>query len=388
MADWRPLVTDPDRRAELIRVIGESVELPEPTEMSLLLDRAVTRAYLAQDDIVPDPDDVTVHSLGAAVTAFAAAPRAAGLFGGAAGLGWTLEHLVGGEDSEPVCASIDQALLHRLDTWADDYDLISGLVGLGVYALERGEAAALVIARVLALLERTAQPHDGGVAWHTPAELLPRWQRELNPEGYWNYGLSHGLPGVVGLLARCVKLDVEAARARALLDGAMTALLAIDHANGYPAWLPARRSGNSRRVAWCYGDLGVAISVLAAARSCDRDDWRARGLAIAHRCTGHDATIEDAGICHGTAGAAHLLNRIANATGDDMFADAARRWIDQTLAFGRTHGGFPSKSPTDADAFIADASVLTGAPGVALVLHAAISEVEPTWDRLILADCC
>ena len=50
--------------------------------------------------------------------------------------------------------------------------------------------------------------------------------------------------------------------------------------------------------------------------------------------------------------------------------------------------GFPANMP-DEDGkrkMVADASLLTGAGGVALVLHAASSEVEPAWDRLLLVE--
>ncbi len=387
MADWRPLVTDPVRRAELATVIREIVDaVPAPSELTGHLDHAVMRAYLAQHDIVADPDDTVGSSLVSAVNAFAAAPVQPALFSGACGLGWTIEHLAGGDTAEEVCETIDRALLLRLATWTDDYDLIAGLVGFGIYSLERGAAGLAVTTRVIELLESSARPHDGGVAWHTRVDLLPEWQQVVAPDGYWNYGLAHGLPGVVGLLARCVRLDVEAARARPLLDGAMTALLAVGPAD-YPSWTPSESGGN-RRVAWCYGDLGVAFGILAAARACDRSDWRDAALGLARRCASvDDPMIRDAGLCHGTAGAAHLFARLWNATGEDLFADAARRYLDRTLAIRRTEpvAGFPMA--VGADAWMPSATVLTGAAGVALAFHAAITETEPTWDRMLLVDC-
>jgi hypothetical protein len=35
---------------------------------------------------------------------------------------------------------------------------------------------------------------------------------------------------------------------------------------------------------------------------------------------------------------------------------------------------------------VADATLLTGAAGVALVLAAAVSDEEPAWDRFLLVD--
>ncbi len=387
MADWQPLVTDPVRRAELATAIREIVDaVPAPTDLTGHLDHAVMRAYLAQHDIVADDEDAVGSSLVAAVNAFASAPVLPSLFGGACGLGWTIEHLAGGETAEDVCATIDRALLHRLATWTDDYDLIAGLVGFGIYSLERGAAGLAITTQVIELLERSARPHDGGLAWHTRVELLPEWQQAVAPDGYWNYGLAHGLPGVVGFLARCVRLEIEAARARPLLDGAMTALLAVGPTN-YPSWIPS--DGGNRRIAWCYGDLGVVFGILAAARACDRSDWHDAALGLARGCASvvDDPMIRDAGLCHGTAGAAHLFARLWNATGEDVFADAAQRWLDRTFAIRRIEpvAGFPVFAGPDE--WRPSATLLTGAAGVALAFHAAITDTEPTWDRMLLVDC-
>lgn len=371
MTDWRPLVVDSARRGEVAAAIREVVGgLVFPDNMPGQLDRAITRAYLAQHDIVPDPDDAVGDALVGAVNAFAGAPVVPALFGGACGLGWTIEHLAGGETAEEVSATIDRALLDRLATWTDDYDLVSGLVGFGVYGLERGEAGRPLTTLVIDLLERSARPHDGGLAWYTAPELLADWQRGEAPEGYWNYGLAHGLPGVIGLLARCLRFDIEPARVRPLLDGAMTALLAVGPA-GFPMWRPSQHE-SQRRTAWCYGDLGVSFGILAAGTICKRADWLEAALVLARSCAEYDdPTIREASLCHGTAGAMHLFARWWHATGEDVFAAAARRWLARTLANRSTE----------------EAGLIGGPAGVALALHAAITETEPTWDRMLLVDC-
>jgi hypothetical protein len=50
--------------------------------------------------------------------------------------------------------------------------------------------------------------------------------------------------------------------------------------------------------------------------------------------------------------------------------------------------GFPVRGqmPGDPPQWHADASLLMGATGVGLVLAAMISDVEPSWDRLLLVD--
>jgi len=53
---------------------------------------------------------------------------------------------------------------------------------------------------------------------------------------------------------------------------------------------------------------------------------------------------------------------------------------------GQGIGGYLSaeNSPGGGLDWVEDASLLTGAAGIALALLAAITPIEPTWDRLLL----
>ncbi|MCE9575351.1 MAG: lanthionine synthetase C family protein [Deltaproteobacteria bacterium] len=407
---WRPVVTDPERREQILAILREidAAVMPWPIEERELegfSDRAVMRTYLAQDGTIAD-DERAGELLAQLVTRFGQGGYPACLFGGAARVSWTVAHLAGGETADEACRAIATALRARLteDPWVSDYDLIIGLVGMGVCALERSdhEDGRQLSARVLEVLEATAQERGGGAAWLTSPELLPEWQRAISPGGYYNLGLAHGIPGVVALLARMVAHDVETPRARALLERAMTFMLNAEpprERGRFPSWHQAGEVGpgherelGSTRLAWCYGDLGASVALLSAAQATANDEWRTQAVDLARLCAGRtiaEAVVHDAGICHGAGGAAHIFNRLWHATGEEIFADAARRWIDQLLAMRIDHAiaGFPSADRLDGQtSWKADDSLLTGAVGVALVLHAAVSTVEPSWDRLLLVD--
>ena len=197
---WQPLVTDPTSARGLIAVIGEIPTAIEPEQTAKsFADVAVFRAYVA--DIVPDPDDVSGDALSQSVMLFGKIGGGLGLFGGAARIGWTVAHLADGETADQVCSSIDRVMLGQITpTWAYQYDLIPGLVGFGICALERGDAGRPLAMRVLELLEQRAEPRGPGLASFTAPDLLPAWQQEQAPQGYWNLGLAHGVPGVIGIL--------------------------------------------------------------------------------------------------------------------------------------------------------------------------------------------
>jgi hypothetical protein len=209
------------------------------------------------------------------------------------------------------------------------------------------------------------------------------------------------VPGVIALLARYLDAGIEVEPARELLEGAVAFLLAAEVAREdgrYPAWQPGGPDGPDRgdhdrertRLAWCYNDLGVAIALLSAAFATGTPRWRAEALALARACACRsvgDAGIVDTALCHGAFGAAHLFNRLAHATGDALFTAAAERWLDHgtEMRGERPIAGFPTFTPRE-QAWIADASMVSGASGIALALHSMITEVEPAWDRMMLID--
>ena len=402
---WQPLIVDSDRRAAIAAVIVEIVTAVEvwrrdhPTTSDDDADYATLRIYTATDDTVPDPEDETGRALASAIAKLGDRHEP-GLYGGAARVAFAVGHLSAGEDADLACEMIERSLLRFLGDPIETYDLIGGLVGIAVPVLQRiadGKASpsSEPLARgILDQLERLARPMDEGVAWHTPPHLLPPWQREAAPDGYTNLGLAHGVPGVVAILARYLNAGFDVPRVRLLLDGAVAYLRSVAGPTAgarYAAWLPIR-SDWTVRVAWCYGDLGVAVALMAAASATGRGDWRSDALELAHGMAARSfesSQVNDAGICHGAAGVAHLFNRLGQATGDAQLARAADVWFAQTLAMRRTDpiAGFP-RAVFDSGVMNWEpaADLLTGASGVALALHAAISPIEPAWDQLLLAD--
>ena len=403
---WQPLITDPDRRAAIAKVIAEIVadtatwrrEHPSGTENEA--DYATLRIYTATDDTVPDPDDEAGQALAAAVTGIAERGGPA-LFGGAARVAFAVGHLSAGEDADLACEMIERSLLRFVEEPSPTYDLISGYVGIAVPVLQRiadgkPSSASDPLARaILDHIERLARPMPTGLSWHTPPELLPPWQRAIAPEGYTNLGLAHGIPGIVAILARYITADLDAGRARVLLDGAVAYLRSVAQPQAgsrYAAWLPRAAGESVCRVAWCYGDLGVSVALMAAASATHRDDWRTAALELAHGMAARPfehAQVIDTGLCHGASGVAHLFNRLAQASGDDELSAAADTWFGRTLAMRRTDAiaGFPRATPAEGGPQFEPApDLLTGSIGVALALHAAISPIEPAWDQLLLAD--
>jgi lantibiotic modifying enzyme len=285
------------------------------------------------------------------------------------------------------------------------YDLISGIVGIGVYFLERLQSprAAPVASDCLALIvERLAElasHSSAGTTWLTNPGHLPEWQRAVAPNGYYNLGVAHGVPGVIALLGQVCRANIGGPRARQLLARSIDWLFARSHTGAgsrFPYWLldgGDRGRGEPVRVAWCYGDLGISAALLCAARCVGDPRWEQRALELARNAAprrGAAAMARDATLCHGTAGIAHIFNRLFQATGDATFEEAARYWLERTLGMRHANAGIAGYralgSPDQGQpaTWVDALGFLEGATGIGLALLAATSDVEPTWDRLLL----
>jgi lantibiotic modifying enzyme len=404
---WQPLLTGTikARAWDSIRAIVEDISAQEH---SVSLDAslasgttglALLHGYLAQIESEHDHAALAWRRLQHAIAAVEDNPTSASLYSGLTGVGWVIAHLqdrLGGLDGEDDLAEIDEVLLKHLDQspWTGNYDLIQGLVGFGVYALERlpRPAAIACLERVVDRLAETAEHQGDGLTWWTNPAWLPAETREQFPRGYYNLGLAHGVPGVIALLGQVCTAGVAVARARPLLEGAVSWLLANQGPGGFAHCVVAEEPDKPARLAWCYGDPGVAAALLGAAR-CVKEPARERqALAIARRATQRppaDAGVVDAGLCHGAAGLGHLFNRLYQASGEPWLAQAARSWLARTLEMrqpGRGIGGYEAWSPGDDGnlTWKAEPSLLTGAAGIALALLAATTTIEPAWDRTLL----
>ncbi len=284
------------------------------------------------------------------------------LHGGLAGIGWTLAHV--GDGGGDLLSGVDAKILEILDEdpWTGHFELVHGLVGLGVYFLERRHAVG--VARVVERLSALAERDAAGTRWYTPPHLLVPQQRARKPDGTRDLGVPHGTPGAIAVLAR--------ADATAICHDAIRWLRTTERDFGPRGRYPdAAENSTGTRTAWCYGDLGIAATVWSA---CARtglpvDHWRELAVACATRPFEH-TIVEDPGLCHGALGIAHLCNRMFQASADPRFAVAARSWIERGLAMPR---------PATSD-------LLLGTSGIGLALLATVATEEPTWDRLLACD--
>ena len=397
---------DADRAWAVIADIAEALR-PEAENLDPETNPAVTvgtagialfYAYLGAETGNEEWTGLADRLMDHSVDALSGRPLHPDFYEGFTGIGWAVDHLQGilyeeSEDEDgddPIGESLVQFLQRPLGQ-RGDFDLIGGLAGLMVYAFHAlpRPAARRSLELLTQRLIELGEPVDGGFSWFTPPDSLPEWLREQEPDGRFNLGVSHGVAAVIAVLGMCAGAGVLTAGQRDILDRTVAWFLAQKQTG--KAWCFANsviqgRPAGRDRLAWCYGDPGIAAALFTAARHCAHDEWEAVALEVAQTAARRDmetAEIVDAGLCHGSAGLAHLFNRMHQASGDPLLADAAIAWYRHTVDMQKPAVGIAGYEFFSAPGWTPHTGFLSGLAGVGIGLLGGVSSREPAWDQFL-----
>lgn len=204
-------------------------------------------------------------------------------------------------------------------------------------------------------------------------------------------GLAHGLASIVAVLSMAYSKQIHQDICFDLINGSINTFKSVKLKDSISCYSQSLEDNYNSRLAWCYGDLGIARSIWLAGVACNREDWKQEAVDIMlHAAKRRDLQkngVVDAGICHGTAGIAHIFNRFYRDTQLDAFKDATDYWIDQTLKMAKFKDGLAGYKSWQGPklGWKNEYGLLEGIAGIGLVLHSYLHpEIEPTWDRCLL----
>jgi lantibiotic modifying enzyme len=230
-----------------------------------------------------------------------------------------------------LAATMTDALNRR------DFDPYTGALGPGYYFLSRAasqESARQVIDQLVVGLHRIAVADEVGHLY---------WPSQLFGDNRVYLGLSHGSAAILLFLCRAIELGIQVDLASGMVQRAVGFLLV--HQQNYQqigSFFPdiVHEKPAQSRLGLCYGDMGVAYSLLRAGQVLNDHLIEEEGLAVftfsATRRSPAESGIRDAGILYGASGTALLFDKAYELTGQPELDEAARHWYDRIPDFA-TH---------------------------------------------------
>jgi lantibiotic biosynthesis protein len=323
------------------------------------------------------------------------------LCSGTAGFMWTVNFLINNNFIEGDCNELflekepylDSIMVKNIKE--GKYDYLHKALGIGLYFIKRNNKQSIrYVNSLICELEKIAEKDINGLKWRSTIE-----DGNESKEVY-NLCLSHGIASIIAFLSNTYKNDIAKSKTKELLMGAVSFLLASKfdvpsafNGSYFPSYILVKEENIkvTSRLAWCYGDLGIGIALWQASQVLQNAEWENTAIDVLLQTTTRRDTIKefvkDAGICHGSAGIAHIYNRMHQYTGKNAFKDAAIYWLQDTLkkaTFPDGLAGYKTWRTEEHGGWINDAGLLEGIAGIGLVLLSAITDIEPKWDECLL----
>ena len=341
-----------------------------------------------------------------------------GLFGGVSGIALVIQHFSKtGQHYQQTLARLHQSVaeqVSRRSSWRlppktgvveSDIDLITGAAGIIGYLASIPTPDSVVqdtLRTLLAYLLALTEPGQalGKERWFSPPSLLITEQaRQDYPCGRFNCGLAHGIAGPLAALSLIAMAGYEAPGLRESI--AYVSQWLVDHqihdewGITWPAAIPYElassperwRSLPGARTAWCYGAPGIARSLWLAGLVLKEErlmDIALDALKAVFRRPEAARNIAAPILCHGSAGLLLICLHFAHESQDPFILEQIPHLVERILEQFDPQSPLGFRNIEPGGRLVDQPDLLTGAAGTALALLAAICEVAPSWDRLLL----
>ncbi len=325
---------------------------------------------------------------------------------GIAGAAWAIELLQEegfiDVDCDELLSGLDDFLFQSIKNTETDqnfYDFLHGILGVGYYFFKRYQNTKSeilkdhykeILLEIVALLQKTSQKEDNTAKWES--YLI----REEDVKGY-NLGLAHGISSIINFLSRLLEYTDFNNKVRSLLYQSVEYILSFKSkdfscTSSFPSWITIKNEkSDGSRLAWCYGDLGVGITLWRAGKILGNTHYREEAIQVlkhaAKRKNLKEAGVNDAGLCHGAYGIMHIYNYIYKETNDPVFKETTDFWMDRALDMAiheKGYAGYMQWVGGENPGWRTEISLLEGIAGIGLSM---ISYLEPSiskWDECLM----
>lgn len=327
--------------------------------------------------------------------------QSASFCNGIGGLAWTINHFQKNnwiELNSNTHDIFDNYLygigLHYLETGV--YDYLHGGMGIGLYYLERNSPSNYLF-RSVELIEKNSICTNSGVYW-----LKPNTKDQKDGLNEINLSLSHGISSIMLYLAKIYNLGHCREATMQLIEGSIDFIFQHPYHDSTKCKFPNKvfhnigngefTKGLNSRIAWCYGDLGLAVSLMQIGEIMNSPKITGManeiGIHTLNRRSDSDTGLVDAGICHGYFGVALVYQELYELSGNSSYSKASDYWFEKGLEDLKEHDINHYKYKRG-DEMVESDDLLLGISGIGLAImnrlyKKELSSFNANWKTLLL----
>lgn len=311
---------------------------------------------------------------------------------GITGIGWVISHLSNNKfidiNQDEALNELDLYLLLLLDkAHNDNHDFLHGYLGIGYYFLERRKLKG--IEKAIDKITLVAKNQENGMFWTSKSPYTG--------EKIINLGLAHGVSSIISFLSKVSFSGYLNHKTNPLISASVNYILSTSFdKKRYHSFFPSTIHFNpnheikNSRLAWCYGDLGIAISLfnanLVLKNSSLEKTIKDIITSSLNRKNYESTAVIDSSFCHGSAGVSYIYKFFYKyfEEKNSSFKDAADFWLNVTLSNANKKNAYAGyMSFYGATGWKKELGILEGIAGIMLVLLSDVNK-NNNWQSVFL----
>jgi lantibiotic biosynthesis protein len=278
----------------------------------------------------------------------------------------------------------------------NNHDLFYGFIGKAIILMENDKQNNKEsIDRIIQSLINNRVKDSFGVHWKTPFPFYQSFKYEETV----NFGIPHGCIGIILFLINCsVSLNLKG-ELKPTLDNSIDWLIhKLDNEQNLLHHIYGNAGGGMGRLAWCYGDLVLALVLLRYDEVASNKRSRKKAYELIAQASSKsiqesgvryykEYDFYDVGLCHGTSSIAYMYEKMYQITSDLNIKSLADQWLAITIEnLNKFLSHFDEISKSENKDIDYTMGFLEGLSGVGLVLISFLNPKLSDWDKLLLLD--
>lgn len=301
---------------------------------------------------------------------------------------------------EGVIESLVEELKFKKYIHMSEYDVIEGLCGVANYCMlflndeKMKKALIIIVEYIIEICKDKTIDNLTVPGWYIPSEnQFLKHDQDLWPNGCFNIGLSHGIPGMLLVLCNSMKLNINLPNQIETIikisDFLMKFHIENEEKNYWGShisleeYINNKVNGTASRDAWCYGTPGVAYSLLISGKLLNKREYIHSSVDAMKQAIKRLNGIYSPTFCHGFSGVAYISKRFYEITKIEYFNEASINLMHKVLDFydDKIAFGFYNIEKNQEQIEYYDyMGIIDGVVGILLTILAIKNGAKTPWD--------